>query len=267
MVGCRVPLHGIGNRHGAQREELDMSAILAVNAVDGRQSAFEVITAIFSNGDALAQPQQLVEALGNLSLVWAVVFLIVGVLCLFNGYRYYKATTVILALLIGAFAGYALGKQIGAQWIVAGCLAALLATLCFPLMKYAVAVLGGLTGAYIGANVWSACAQLFAEPGQVASNAEHYWIGALIGLIVLGMLAFIVFKLSVIVFTSISGSSIAVMGFLALLLQLPSFSDGVASGVKAHAAVIPILVIVPAVIGLILQGTSSHGAKDVGAAA
>ena len=220
----------------------------------GNASVFELVTDIFSHGDALANPQTLVTKLQNMSLVTAIIFLVVGLLCLFNGYRYYKFATVVLALLIGAFAGYALGQHIGAQWIVAGCTGALFATLCFPLMKYAVATLGGLCGAYVGANAWSALAQVWTEPGSTA--AENYWIGALLGLILFGMLAFVLFKLSIIFFTSISGSTIAVLGVVALLLQVPVFQEDVASGLVAHAAIIPLLVLVPAVIGLILQETA-----------
>jgi hypothetical protein len=223
-------------------------------AEPAKQSMFEVLTQIFANGDALANPDNLVTALSSMSIVWSVVFLVVGLLCLFNGYRYYKAMTVTLALLIGACVGYALGKKIGAQWIVAGCTGALLATICFPLMKYAVAVLGGLTGAYLGANMWSAIARLTTGDGA-EQIAQNYWVGALLGLVLFGMLAFVLFKLTIIIFTSVSGSTITVLGVIALLLQIPLFQTQVAEGLKAHAAIIPMLVLVPAVIGLILQET------------
>lgn len=233
-----------------------MLTILAQNqpASASDQSVFDIVTSIFAHGDALANPDKLIRALQEMSVVWAVVFLVAGLLCLFNGYRFYKLTTVLLALFIGAFAGYGLGKHIDAQWIVAGCLGALLATVCFPLMKYAVAALGGITGAYVGANAWSAIAQLASEPGSAA--ASNYWVGALVGLILFGMLAFVLFKLSVIFFTSISGSTIAVLGVIALLLQFPVLQEQVATGLRANAAIIPMLVLVPALIGLILQETN-----------
>ena len=235
-----------------------MFTVLAQNNPigDTGSTLFDVITRVFAQGDALAQPSKLVEALQDMSIVWAMVFLVVGILCLFNGYRYYKVATVLLALLIGAFCGYAMGKHIGAQWIVAGCMAALLGTICFPLMKYAVALMGGLTGAYFGANVWSAVAHLVVEPEHAAIG--NYWIGAMLGLVVFGMLSFVLFKLSIIFFTSISGSTIAVLGLIALLLQFPNFHDSVEGGLSAHAAVIPLLVGVPAAIGLILQQTSPN---------
>lgn len=230
-------------------------------SLDGSHTVFDVIAVIFSNGDALAQPQHLVEALRNMSIVSAIVFLVVGLLCLFQGYRYYKVITAMLALLVGACVGYALGKRIGAEWIVAGCTGVLMATICFPLMKYAVALMGGLTGAYVGANAWSAIARLTMDTTSDGQIAQHYWIGAIVGLVMFGMLAFILFKLSVIVFTSVSGSTITVLGVIALLLHLPSVQDAVASSLAAHATTIPLLVLVPALIGLILQETDPQTAK------
>ena len=76
------------------------------------------------------------------------------------------------------------------------------------------------------------------------------------------MLAFIVFKLSVMVFTTVGGSTIAVLGVIALLLQMPLFHEEVATGLQAHGTIIPILVLVPALIGLILQQTNPN-CKDV----
>lgn len=228
-------------------------------------NVFEVFTTIFRHGDALAKPDQLIEALQSMSIVWSIILLVVGLLCLFNGYRYYRLVTVLLALFIGAFVGYALGKQIGAQWIVAGCMGVLMATICFPMMKYAVAALGGITGAYVGANAWSAISQL--TIGSENPITGHYWVGAIVGLVLFGMLAFVLFKLSVIFFTTVSGSTISVLGCIALLLQFPLFRDHVALSLKAHAAIIPLLVLVPAAVGLIIQETKpGNSDKDPKAA-
>ena len=89
---------------------------------------------------------------------------------------------------------------------------------------------------------------------------ENYWIGALIGLLVCGMLSFIVFKFSVVMFTSFGGSTIAVFGAIALLLQVPLWQDAVQTSLTAHPIVIPLLIAVPSVIGLILQQNANTSA-------
>lgn len=227
---------------------------------------FDTVAGMFSKGDALAQPEHVIAHLQALGAVSAVVFVVVGVLCMFNGYKFYKLATISMALLLGMFAGYWFGGLIGARYIVAGCLGVLFATLAFPLMKYAVAVFGGLTGAFIGANLWAGTAHAINtiaarnNPGaESIIPAGEYWLGALLGLLICGMLAFILFKLSVVMFTSVSGSTIAVMGVLALLLSFEPWRDTVADGLKASQLVIPLLVFVPAAIGLILQEANSGG--------
>ncbi len=219
------------------------------------KNLFDTVTATFSRPDALAQPEALVENLQALSVVWAVVFLIVGLLCMLNGYRFYKVSTVAIALLIGLFAGYWVGEQIQAPFIVAGCCGLLLAAVAFPLMKFAVAIFGGVTGAFIGANLWAGIASAINKSADTQIPVDAYWVGALVGLMLCGMLAFILFKLSIVLFTSVSGATIAVLGGLALLLSFEPWQDSIKSGITASQLVVPLLVFVPAVIGLILQET------------
>ncbi|MFW6059493.1 MAG: DUF4203 domain-containing protein [Phycisphaeraceae bacterium] len=225
---------------------------------------FETVVHTFSRADALAQPEPLIEQLQALSVIWAIVFMIVGVTCLLNGYKFYKIATVMLALLIGAFAGYWLGQHIDAPFILAACLGLLMAVMALPLMKYAVALLGGLAGAFIGANLWTGFAAALNKTAETALPTDAYWVGALIGLLVCGMLAFILFKLSIVLFTSVSGSTIAVLGGIALLLSFEPWRESVAQGLSANQLVIPLLVLVPAVIGLIVQEAWSPQAKADG---
>ncbi len=239
------------------------------------RNLFDSMTSIFSRGDALANPEHLLDGLQSLGLVWAVVFITVGLLCLFNGYRWYKFATVTTALLLGLFAGYWLGSQLGAPFVVAGCLGALLFVVAFPLMKYMVAALGGLAGAFLGANLWAGIARTVqklaheraaaenatAAAEQMLLNPNDYWVGALIGLIVCGMLAFILWKLSIVVYTSVSGSTLAVIGVLALLLSVDAWQPTIREGLTASYLVVPLLVFVPAAIGLILQETRKDEAS------
>lgn len=232
-----------------------MFATLAQAGPKAEENLLQVITSVFSRPDTLAHPDKLMPHLQSMSVIWAVVFLTAGLVCILNGYKFYKPVTVVLALLIGASVGWALGQRIQAEsYITAGCLGALMAAACLPLMKYAVSIMGGLSGSFIGANAWTSVGKLIAESGNKVNNsAETCWVGALIGLVVFGMLAFILFKLSVVLFTSISGSTLAVFGAMALLLQVPQWQTAVTKSMTSHTIVLPLLVLVPAVIGLILQ--------------
>lgn len=228
-------------------------------------SVFDVVTGIFSRVDTLAQPGQLMNHLTNLSVVWAAVFFAAGLVSLLQGYKFYKAVTIVMAFLIGGFVGYTLGKQVKADYIVAGCLAALFAVSCWPLMKYAVAAMGGLAGAFLGANAWSAVISMMNTQGQGASpdpKQQTYWVGALVGLIVCGMLAFVLFKFSVVLFTCVCGATVAVLSGISLLMQVPNWRSAISESLSSNAVALPLLVFVPAVIGLILQ----HSSPDKGGA-
>ncbi len=232
---------------------------LLAQSRSNHDTIFDTINSIFGRLDTLAHPQYLVRMLQEISIVWAVVFLIAGLVALFNGSKLYKWVTIALAMTIGICAGYAMGKRINAEFIVAGCLGLLLGVGAWPLLKYAVAAMGGLVGAFLGANLWGAAAGV-ADPSNARTIAETYWVGALMGLIILGMLAFIVFKLTVTFFTCVSGATIAMIGLLALLLQVPPWRQSIDSwSGRANSMVFPLLVIVPAVIGLILQQFKTSG--------
>ncbi|MFK7788522.1 MAG: hypothetical protein AB8C95_03370, partial [Phycisphaeraceae bacterium] len=206
------------------------------------------------------------------------VFVVVGLVCLLKGYTFHKIMTVAILVILGAMLGYWMGLEIqGPPFVVAGCVAALLAVLAFPLMKYAIAVLGGLSGAFIGSNLWagfgrvldaSAQQRIDTQGQEVAASsmivraaevmpADAYWVGALIGLIGCGFAAFALSKITIHLFTSVSGSTVAVFGVIALLLSIETFRDTVASELTRSALVIPLLVFVPAVIGFLIQEKAS----------
>ena len=238
-----------------------MTALLLAQTTrpDPLNNLFETVVQMFSLGDGLAQPAQLLPLLQNLMTVWAVVFIVVGLLCMFNGYRFYKVATVALALMIGMFGGYWLGEQIRAPFIIAGCGGVLLAVIAWPMMKYAVAVFGGLAGAFAGANLWSGFTHALRVGAGYEIPSNTYWIGALVGLLVCGMLAFILFKLSIVLFTSVTGSTLAVMGVLALLMSFAPWRDPISQSLVENNVLIPLLVFIPALIALILQETWTMG--------
>jgi len=230
-----------------------MFAMLAKSSGNSLEDLCQAVTGLFSSPAALSRPDELLGGIEQVSMVWAVVLVIAGLMCLLSGHKFHKTAVIGIALLFGIFAGYSLGQKINAPaMIIAACLGLLLAVMAFPLMKYAVAVFGGLAGAWIGANLWAGIADAVntAQGGQVMT--EVYWVGALLGLIVCGMLAFIVFDLSVIMFTSVSGSTLAVIGALALIASMVG-AQNLRASIGDSRLVIPLLVFVPALIGLILQ--------------
>ncbi len=210
-------------------------------------SPFAVLTEQFRKGmDILMRPEDLAEALTQINIVWAGVMIVLGVICTFQGYRWRKTVVLILAALCGLWAGTALGGEIGSGAMVAAlALALLFAIIALPLMKFTVAFFGGLAGAFLGANLWSMLA-----PPEHQSSVQ---LGAVIGLIAMGMLAFIAFRVVVIVFTSIVGSTMLVLGMLSLLVGVGIWQGDLSHTMTDNQMIVPLVVAVVALIGGVIQ--------------
>lgn len=193
--------------------------------------------------DFLTDPRAMTDVLSQVHIVWSLIFVVVGGLCVMNGYRWHKGLILILAAILGIYAGTVLGERIGGTNVVAACAAVLFAVVAWPMMRYSVALFGGLAGAFAGANVWTACG----FPG-----GQHQY-GAVIGLVIVGMLAFMAFRGVVILLTTIGGASMLIMGVLAALMQIDSWRGGMTDAMNTNKLIIPIITASSAIVGAIYQ--------------
>lgn len=198
---------------------------------------------LFSRLDILNHPDELLSMLGQLNVVVAGILLAVGVLCVLNGYKWHKWVIVACALLAGIGLGMLLSSQMNERYIIAGALGLLCAVIAHPLLRFAVAAFGAATGAFVGANVWTA----------LGYAPETYWTGAAMGAIALGLASFIMFKHVVVLFTSIGGASLLVFSTITLALNVPTLADPVRESLMGNHLLVPLLVSVAAMIGLVLQ--------------
>lgn len=194
--------------------------------------------------DILNHPDRLLESLAQLPLVIGAVLVVVGGLCVVNGYRWHKWVIIILAALGGLAIGHILSQQMGRSHILAVAIGLLCAVIATPLLRFSVAIFGGLAGAFVGANAWTA----FASPGQ-----EAHWAGAAMGFIFLAMAAFLLFRLVVVFFTSIGGAAMLVCGVVTLLLHVDGWAPGVRDHLSTNQMLLPVLVGIGAIAGFVLQ--------------
>jgi hypothetical protein len=166
-------------------------------------------------------PQQvaLLETLFTSKIYCPVALCIIGGLLMSFGFKAYKWIVVLNLMALGFVLGHMLGERSQISMIGGAIGAALATVIALPLMRYAVAVCGGLVGAVIGMVVWAYCEQ----PINMA------WAGGLVGLAVLGMLTFIWFKTTVILFTSIEGAAMFVLRTSAILMHYEPWSKEVAN--------------------------------------
>ncbi len=198
----------------------------------------------FTALDIFTQPERLLDSLRDLPLVASCMIVVVGVLCVLNGYQWHKWVVVVLAFLLGLGVGHLLSERMGKSVVVAIALGILFATVATPMLRWTVAVFGGLTGAFLGANAWTL---------SNASPADAQWAGACMGFIAMALLSFVVFRLVVVAFTSIGGAAMMVIGGITLLMHVPSWQDGIREGLSQNRYLIPLLVTVCAVAGFVIQ--------------
>ncbi len=191
----------------------------------------------------------------SLNLVEAVTFISFGAVCLFYGWRVFKILVVISFALLGLFLGFSItDKIVGLNSQLWGGLVGmvLLAVLSIPLMKWAVCLLGAAAGGILTSGIWYA-----------SGLTERYILaGALIGMVAGGMISFIVYKVAVILFTSLGGSCLIVVGSLALLYLYPQTSGRVEDIIFTKKWFLPTVLMAPTLIGVILQNKFVKDSKD-----
>ncbi len=199
--------------------------------------------------------------LKNLEPLLAVVSLVVGVVVLLFGWRLFKVWVIVNAAIVGALLGERLCMMIQRPdlqlWIVLAA-AALLALLAWPLMKFAISLLGGMAGAFLGFHVWRYVITMMNRPDLL----QYEWVGALVGLVVLGLLAFLIFRFVVIVTTSMQGSLLMVSGILALCLKWPALESVLDQPLRQSPHLLAFLVTLPAVVGVIYQLCANKPAPE-----
>ncbi|MFA5291965.1 MAG: hypothetical protein WC496_02910 [Phycisphaerae bacterium] len=196
------------------------------------------------------------EQIVKLSWLEALVAVSFGAVYLIYGWRIFKVLAVVSFGMVGLFAGMQLGERIGS--ILWGGITGLilLAVLSVPLMHWAVSALGAVAGGIITSCVWYA----------LGLPQQYIWAGAIIGVVAGGMISFIVFRISVMLFTSLGGAMLIIMGLLALARLYERFQteDGnfVYSLVNEYNWFMPAILIFTTFVGMVIQNKLVKGASD-----
>ncbi len=192
-------------------------------------------------------PQQadLLHWCQNLGPLPAVLLMAAGVVYLVFGWSAYRVLISVNAAVIGGLLGALAGKALGslAAGLVLGAFIA--AVITWPAMKYAIALTGAAFGALVGASLWR----------TAGLEAAYIPAGAAIGLIFFTMLSFIIFRTSVILFTSLQGSIMLVAGLLALSYKYPDIAPQLTHGMVARPFLLPMAIFIATVVGHIYQHT------------
>lgn len=183
----------------------------------------------------------------------AAIMILLGVIYLMFGFKLFKALVMFNAAAVGAAIGLVIGQktEMGlALMVLCGFVAA---AVTWPLMKWAIAIMGGLAGALLGASLW----QTFGLDPTFA------WSGALTGLVFFGMLSFILFRGSVTMYMSLQGAAMLIFGLLGMIFKYDQVAPRVSSTMALRPFLLPMAIIIPAIIGMLFQ-QGSGGAPAPG---
>jgi hypothetical protein len=189
------------------------------------------------------------EQITALSWLQAVLAISFGIVYLLYGWRIFKILVIISFGLLGMFAGIYTSQLASISEVWGGVIGLVaLAVLAVPLMKWAVCILGAVAGGVLTAGIWYA----FELPQM------YIWAGGAVGAVAGGMISFIVLKAAVMLFTSLGGSVITVVGLLALL-HIYETEMEVPPTTHIHDLVfdqnwfLPLALIIPTIIGIATQ--------------
>jgi hypothetical protein len=223
---------------------------------------FGILATVTENSEptVAAHPEGIVpinliwEQVTALNVVEALTFMSFGVVCLFYGWRVFKVLVVISFALVGLVGGIVIGDIIGGgnNPILGVLLAVVLAIVSVPLMRWAVCLLGAAAGGLLTASIWYA-----------AMLPEQYiWMGALVGIVAGGMISFIVFRIAVMLFSSLGGSVLLVSGGLAILYMYAQTQEQIEELVFSEKWFLPVALIIPTLVGVLLQNKFIKGSHD-----
>ena len=205
----------------------------------------------------LPDQDQFIAQLRQADPLTALLVLAFGLVCLLAGWKLFKAIVIANAALLGLVLGHRLGLELSAgpnlPVILALCGALLLGVLAWPLMKVAVSVMAALAGGLIGFAAWD---HIAAATGH-ASIQQHAWAGGVIGLITLGLLALVILRFTVMLFTAFQGSLLAVSAMVSLLLRHSGVEPRLRETMAQEHYMLSLIILVVGVIGFALQYASA----------
>jgi hypothetical protein len=181
----------------------------------------------------------------------AAILVISGLIYLLFGSSIFKWLVTFNAAVFGAYIGALIGLKANA--VIPGAMTGgfIAAALTWPLMKWAVAIMGGIYGGLLGASIWLA----FRLEPHLA------WSGGGMGAIFFGMLSLILFRGCVVMFLSLQGSVMLIFGILGLIYKYQSIAPQLTENMTRKPFLLAAAIFVPAILGMIFQQTQYPAAQ------
>lgn len=180
----------------------------------------------------------------NMDPITGGVLVLAGLVFLFSGFKMHRALVALNGAIIGAYLGAGAAHQFGLPiWAGIPIGALLLGVPAWFFTAWSAAALGAICGAFLGAALW-----LMAN-----LDPRFAWSGALTGAVAIGLLCFIIFRISVILFTSLQGSVMLVLGVVGLAYQYSFLKPLIDNALSSWQYVFPVVILGLMLVGLAYQ--------------
>ena len=171
-----------------------------------------------------------------------------GIIFCIYGWRISKVLAVIDFGIIGGFAGHWVGGRVGLNDIASTVgLAVVLGGLCVWQTRHGVSLLAGGAGGVLGASLAYSLKQVLVH------STPWIWAGFLLGFVTFALLAFIIYKVAAVLYSSVQGSALVVAGVLSLLSTQAAIGGRMPGFLRNHVYLLPIMLWIPTITSIVIQ--------------
>jgi hypothetical protein len=194
---------------------------------------------------------EVVGGLQQIGMPTGIVLGILGLAFLIFGWRLFQFLAVLNLAILGTLAGGVGAIQLGwSHWWLGMLIGGLsLLVLGFPLLKGYIVICGMLIGAAVGfiTMYYSSYAL-----GQ-SSLADMAWIGAIVGAVVLTVPLFLIFRIAIMMLTSLQGAILVVICGASIALKSPQVAQTVHDYLVDWPLSPLVAILAVAILGLAIQ--------------
>lgn len=199
----------------------------------------------------------------NMDSVTGAVLVVAGFIFLFHGFKNHRMLIALTGATLGAYLGGGVALKMGMPiWMGLAVGLMFLGVFSYFFTSWAAAAVGAVCGAMLGASIWLMLPRL---------DPAYAWSGAMTGAVALGLLCFLIFRMSVIVFTSMQGAVMLPLGVLGMAYDYQSLRDILDRSFSSLPYVLPATIIGLAILGCGYQymrapagGAGGGGGKSSG---
>ena len=171
----------------------------------------------------------------------AALLLILGAVFLLFGFTIYRALIALTAAILGAYLGFGLTEKMQNMALIGLSVGAVIfGAMAWVWTNWVAAVIGAVIGGLLGSAIWQ----------MAGLNPAFAWSGALTGAVFLGLLCFLLFRISVILYTSLQGAVMLAFGGLGMAYRYDAAGQFVDARMKAWPMLLPATVMALMLCGI-----------------